>query len=442
MPTFLFQKASKRKVKARIAIDGPSGSGKTYSALIAATVLAEGGRIAVIDTEHGSASLYSDEFDFDVLELTNFNPRNYIESIAAAAQEGYAVVVIDSLSHAWEGAGGALELVEDATKRSKSGNSYTAWHDVTPLQRDMIDAMLQSKCHVIATMRSKMEYVQEKDNNGKTIIRKVGLAPVQRQGTEYEFSIVADMDTDHNLVVSKSRCKAMADKVQNKPDAKFWKVFLDWLNSGADDEPKTAFKSEIPPSPPAPDTVSAEPTSRKVDPSGVTDAVAPVKRPMVFRFTHRGQNEKVEHASDDDVVGNALTKEPLKTWFDEVIVKSFNAKTHYYNHIDHHFGKKSALNLTWGMLGCLSDHVIAGVEYPKEYNPTPKKEPKSKSVEAAVDPIMVEFVENMCKKFNVTELPAQVLSEITTAVKQGMFSLENKDDVDAIELTISEALPK
>jgi len=230
--TSIFKQATRKQEKARVAIDGPAGSGKTYTSLLAATVLANGGKIAVIDTERGSASLYADEFQFDTLELQNFNPQNYINAIDAAEEAGYSVIVIDSLSHAWEGAGGILDMHDAATKRQKTENSYTAWKDVTPVHREFIDRILQSKAHVIVTMRSKMEYSQEKDGNGKTVIRKIGLAPVQRAGTEYEFTVVCDMDTNHSLSVSKSRCKPIADMVVTPPDAKFFQIFNDWLNSG------------------------------------------------------------------------------------------------------------------------------------------------------------------------------------------------------------------
>lgn len=230
----MFQKATRKKAKARIAIDGASGSGKTYTALIAGTSLAKGGKIAVIDTERGSASLYSDEFDFDVVELQNFNPKNYINAIDEAEKQGYSVIIIDSLSHAWEGEGGILDMHDEATKRQSTQNSYTAWKDVTPAHREFVDRILKSNCHVIATMRSKMEYSQEKDENGKTVIRKVGLAPIQRSGTEYEFTIVCDMDTEHNLVVSKSRCRAVADAVVSKPDRKFFDIITKWMDSGVE----------------------------------------------------------------------------------------------------------------------------------------------------------------------------------------------------------------
>lgn len=198
---------------------------------------------------------------------------------------------------------------------------------------------------------------------------------------------------------------------------------------------------DIPPSPPAPDIVSVvTPTPKGESSSKAIDMVAPVKRPF-FRFTHRGQTEKVEYDDPNAVIAEALGKDPLKAWFGSVIVKSFGADAHYRNHLDAHFHVKSAASLTWKMLECLADNVN-GVEYPKEYNPTPKKEAKPKSESAVIDPAMVEFVKEMCLKLKVKELPAQALAEATTAVKQGMFSLSDKADRDAIELTISEALPK
>jgi hypothetical protein len=232
--TFNFEKATKKQVKARIAIDGPSGAGKTYTALVCATALAgDNGKIAVIDTERGSAKLYSDKFTFDVLELQTFSPAIYVEAIEAAEKLGYSVIVIDSLTHAWEGEGGVLDMVDKAASRSRSGNSFVAWKDVTPLQRKMVDTMLQSKCHIVATMRSKMDYVQEKDERtGKTVIRKVGMAPIQRQGMEYEFTLVGDMDTEHRFIVSKSRCDIFAEFVKAKPTINDFKPFVDWLNSG------------------------------------------------------------------------------------------------------------------------------------------------------------------------------------------------------------------
>jgi len=247
--TAMFEKATKKKAKLRMAIDGPSGSGKTYTALIAANALANGGKIAVIDTERGSASLYSDHFNFDVCELHEFSPAKYVEAIEAAEGAGYAVIVIDSLSHAWEGEGGALDMVEDARRRQKVDNSFTAWKDVTPLHRKLVDAMLQSPAHIIATMRSKTEYVLEQiERQGRTVSvpKKIGMAPIQRQGMEYEFTIVGDMDLDHTLVISKSRMENLADKVENKPGDKFFKQILDWLDSGEGPAPASTPAPEKP----------------------------------------------------------------------------------------------------------------------------------------------------------------------------------------------------
>lgn len=245
---FTFEKATKKKLKARVAIDGPSGSGKTYTALIAATALAQGGKIAVIDTERGSASLYSDKFDFDVLELTTFSPAVYTQAIKAAEKAGYEVIVIDSLSHAWEGEGGALDMADAATARMRSQNSYVAWREVTPVHREMVDTMLQSPAHIVATMRSKMEYVMERDaKSGKTLINKVGLAPIQRSGMEYEFTLVADMDLSNRLVVSKSRYEPYTGKTQIKPGIDFFQPFAEWLSRG-EDSSKTVEAVEAQPS--------------------------------------------------------------------------------------------------------------------------------------------------------------------------------------------------
>ena len=131
----LFKKAVKSRSKLRLALIGPSGSGKTYSALAIAAGL--GSNIAVIDTEHGSASKYADLFNFDVLELGSYSPEKYVEALKAAAAAGYDVVVIDSLSHAWMGKDGALEMVDRAAARSKSGNSFGAWREVTPQHNEI-----------------------------------------------------------------------------------------------------------------------------------------------------------------------------------------------------------------------------------------------------------------------------------------------------------------
>lgn len=224
------KKATRKESKLKIALIGISGSGKTYSALAIAKGL--GQKVLVVDSEHGSAAKYA-QFDFDIAELNDFHPQNYIDYILYAEQNGYDVVVLDSLSHAWVGKGGALDIADAETKRSKSGNSYMAWCNVSPIQNSLIDTILQSRVHVIATMRAKTEYVQEKDERtGRTAPRKVGMAPVQRDGMEYEFDIVGELTQEHDLIVSKSRCSAIDGGIIHKPGAEFAATLLSWLNEG------------------------------------------------------------------------------------------------------------------------------------------------------------------------------------------------------------------
>ena len=225
----MFQKATKLQSRLRLALCGPAGSGKTYTALSVAEAL---GRVAVLDTERGSASKYSDRFSFDVVELSEYHPESYVEIIKGAEAEGYDVLVIDSLSHAWSGKGGALELKDKATARSRSGNSYTAWREVTPLHNALVDAILGCSCHVIVTMRSKVEYILEDNGKGSKTPRKVGMAPVQREGMDYEFDVVGDLDWNHTLVVSKSRCSELAGAVVKEPGAEFAQALARWVGTG------------------------------------------------------------------------------------------------------------------------------------------------------------------------------------------------------------------
>lgn len=231
--TVQFTKATKKRAKLRAALLGPAGSGKTYSALAVASGL--GGRIAVIDTEHGSASKYAGLFDFDVVELSTYSVENYIEAIRAAEAAGFDVLVIDSLSHAWAGKGGILEFVDERTKASRSGNAFSSgWKDATPKHNQLIEAILACRCHVIATMRTKTEWVVQENERGKKEPKRIGTAPVQRDGMEYEFDLVGDLDQDHTFVVSKTRCPALSGAVMTKPGADLAKVLSAWLSDGVD----------------------------------------------------------------------------------------------------------------------------------------------------------------------------------------------------------------
>jgi len=244
-----FKLATKEQSRLRMALDGPAGAGKTYTALMFAFALQErvGGKVGLIDTEHASAAKYADEFPpFDVLVLDSFAPDTYAEAIKLAESAGYNILVIDSLSHAWDGVEGALEQVDKAAARS--GNSYTAWRDVTPMHRRMVEAILQSDCHIIATMRSKMEYVLEEQTTSKgrtvQVPRKVGLAPIQRQGMEYEFDLIADLDIEHKMIVSKSRCSAVDGAVVLKPKGDWLSPVIDWLTSGKEVTPEPRWQDD------------------------------------------------------------------------------------------------------------------------------------------------------------------------------------------------------
>ncbi|MEE4463470.1 ATP-binding protein [Azotobacter chroococcum] len=226
----MFKKAERKQARLRLAMAGPSGSGKTYSALQMAKGL--GGRIAVIDTEHGSASLYADLVDFDVMELhAPYSPERYIEAIQAAEQAGYDVLIIDSYSHEWTGPGGCLEINDLYAKTNCKGNTWAAWNETTPRHRRLTDKILTSPLHIICTMRSKTETVQ---GDNKKIL-KLGMKSEQRDGTDYEFTVVLDVTHDgHMAVASKDRTKLFAEPELISEET--GRKLLDWLNSGVNPE--------------------------------------------------------------------------------------------------------------------------------------------------------------------------------------------------------------
>lgn len=222
----MFKKAERKQAKLRLALAGPSGSGKTMSALLMAKGL--GGRIAVIDTEHGSASLYADIADFDVLELhAPYSPERYAEAITAAEQAGYSVLIIDSYSHEWTGSGGCLESNEKLAHQKFKGNTWAAWNETTPRHRKLTDKILTSPLHIICTMRSKTETVQ---GEGKKVI-KLGMKSEQRDGTDYEFTVVLDITHDgHAAIASKDRTKLFDQPEVISEDTGH--RLLAWLNDG------------------------------------------------------------------------------------------------------------------------------------------------------------------------------------------------------------------
>lgn len=228
----MFQRAERKKAKLRLALCAPSGGGKTYSALLLAMGL--GGKIAMIDTENGSGELYSGLCEYDVERITApYTPKKYVAAIKEAEKAGYKVLIIDGLSHAWSGEGGILDMKDAATKASRSGNSYMAWRTITPEHNNLIEAMLTSSIHIIATMRTKTAYeIVEEDGKKKPV--KLGLAPVQRDGMEYEFTVVLDLSVDGHIATSSKDRTGLFDGQFMKPSAETGKMLLDWLESGVE----------------------------------------------------------------------------------------------------------------------------------------------------------------------------------------------------------------
>lgn len=207
------RKAERSQSKLRIGLAGPSGAGKTMSALkLARGIAGEKGRICMIDTERGSGDLYAHITDYDIITLVPpYAPKNYVEAIEAAEDAGYDVIIIDSLSHAWTDEGG---LLDQADKLSKGGNRFTVWADLTPQHRKLVNGMLNSDCHIVATVRSKQEYaIEHDDKTGRNAVKKLGMAPVQRDGMEYEFTVFLDIEQNHVAHSSKDRTDLFKDEV-------------------------------------------------------------------------------------------------------------------------------------------------------------------------------------------------------------------------------------
>lgn len=229
MSNFVIEEATITQAKAKIAIVGPAGAGKTYTALMTAQEVGE--KILVIDTENGSSAKYANLFNFDLLNLTEYKLATYIAALEYAKNQGYDVVIIDSLTHAWAGPGGALEQVE----QSSGNNKFTSgWKIVTPLQNKLVNTILTYPTHLIATMRMKMDYILVQNEQGKQVPQKVGLGIVQRNGLEYEFDIVAEMTVNHHLTITKTRCFTLDGFEADKPDGLMGQQIKEWLTEGVE----------------------------------------------------------------------------------------------------------------------------------------------------------------------------------------------------------------
>ena len=219
--------AARKQAKIKLALEGVSGSGKTMSALLLASGMADWSKIAVIDTENHSADLYAHLGEYNVLQLSKpFTPERYIKAIETCENASMEVIVIDSISHEWDGSGGILNI-----HGAMPGNSFINWNKVTPRQNAFVQKILQSDCHVISTIRTKTDYTLT-DKNGKMVPEKVGLKGITRDGMDYEFTIVFDLDIKHLASASKDRTGLFMDKPEEVITAAHGKKILEWCKAG------------------------------------------------------------------------------------------------------------------------------------------------------------------------------------------------------------------
>lgn len=215
----------------KILLSGPAGSGKTYSSLLLSHGLTSSWEeICVIQTETGSAGLYSHLGPFNVIDLEPpYHPARFIEAIKLATDAGMKAIIIDSISHEWSGKGGCLDLHEQVTQKMKVPNSFTAWASVTPLHQSFLDAIIQCPVHVVCTARAKTEFIMV-DRNGKQTPQKVGLAPITRDGFDYEMSVHLELDQQHQAHCSKDRTGLFMDKNPFVISADTGTKILKWCN--------------------------------------------------------------------------------------------------------------------------------------------------------------------------------------------------------------------
>lgn len=222
------QKAQRKQAVIKMGLQGPSGSGKTYSALLLAYGLVKDwDKVVVIDSENHSADLYAHLGDYSVVQIgPPFSTGKYIEAIELSESAGMEVIIIDSISHEWEGQGGILD-----THSNMMGNSFTNWAKVTPMHNAFVNKILQSPAHIIATIRSKQDYVLS-ERNGKVVPEKVGLKGITRDGMDYELTIVFDIDVKHQASVSKDRTGLFGNKIPAIITEATGAMISDWCNSG------------------------------------------------------------------------------------------------------------------------------------------------------------------------------------------------------------------
>ncbi|MFA9263021.1 MAG: AAA family ATPase, partial [Undibacterium sp.] len=244
--TIQIRTAERKQSKLRIGLSSPSGGGKTYSALLLAKgLVGDYEKIGLIDSENGRGDIYSDLGKYKIVSLKPpFTPESYIEAIRAFENAGVDVIIIDSVTHEWDGEGGCLQLNEQLAIAKYRGNTWSAWSETTPRHQRFLDAITSSSCHVITTVRNKVETVMAE---GK--VKKVGMKEIQREGFEYELTVNFTIDRDsHAVVASKDNTRLFEGKDPFVITEATGEVLRDWVASGAADktaEEKQTLKTKI-----------------------------------------------------------------------------------------------------------------------------------------------------------------------------------------------------
>ena len=327
--------AAKTQRKARIAVIGPAGCGKTMTSLLLARGLAgDKGRIGVVDTEHGSASLYSRVVAFDKIEFKPpFTPARYSAAVKAVSAAGYDVLICDSMSQEWNGEGGVLQMVE--ANKARIRNDFAAWNGPSQEHEAFIQTVVGLPMHVISTFRSKTEYSLVTEN-GRTKVEKLGMGAITRDQAEYEYDLVLEMTLDHKAVVTKSRISEFADQVITKPDSETGAKLRAWLDDGAPEAtltPDSPAKAPSagrataagaapiePPTPSAPktgyiDTAPTKALSIKGKPIEGTERIADVTLELIADYGRRASEEVRKKFYDEWMAARGFTGDTYgKQW--------------------------------------------------------------------------------------------------------------------------------
>lgn len=336
------RRAERKKAKLRIGLGGPSGSGKTFSALLMANGMAPWEKIAMIDTENGSGELYSHLGAYNVITITPpFSPEVYIEAIKACEKAGMEVIVIDSITHEWDGQGGCLEIVD------KLGGKYQDWGKVTPRHKAFIDTILQSQCHIITSVRKKQDYDMVKTSDGRTKVEKLGMKEITREGFEYELTLSFELMINHYAKASKDRTGLFMERPEFIISQKTGKELLDWANSGkANPNIEKITAEQIA-------KIQSQIKEMEADPVVVEQFIIKTKKVGMKELTEAQADEvivafeKKLETKKQEAIENQKTEDTLKEYEETVEGKEMTAEE-AENELDEALGQKRTPDATVG----------------------------------------------------------------------------------------------